>query len=96
MTNEAVFERTGVAQDVPPAEAVTTLALPPDLRNPIVQKALFEIRKVVNAIVREYGKPARIKIEMAREVQGSRQQREELHWKMLENKATNDKAHKHW
>ncbi len=70
--------------------------LPPteDLRNPIVNKALFEVRKVVNAIAREYGKPARIKIEMARDVQGSQRQREELHWKQWENKKRNEGARK--
>ena len=70
------------------------LPMPEDLRNPIVNKALFEVRKVVNAIVREYGKPAKIKIEMARDVQGSRQQREELHWKQRENEERNDNARK--
>ena len=65
------------------------LPLPPDLRNPIVQKALFEVRKVVNAIVREYGKPGKIKIEMARDVHGSSRQREELHWKILDNEKRN-------
>jgi len=70
------------------------LDLPEDLRNPIVNKALFEVRKIVNTIVREYGKPARIKIEMARDVQGSRRQREELHWKQRENEERNEDARK--
>jgi CRISPR-associated endonuclease Csn1 len=70
------------------------LPMPEDLRNPIVNKALFEVRKVVNAIVREYGKPGKIKIEMARDVHGSRRQREELHWKILENEKRNDDARK--
>jgi CRISPR-associated endonuclease Csn1 len=73
-------------------KTVEKLPLPPDLRNPIVQKALFEIRKVINAIVHEYGKPGKIKIEMAREVQGSSKQREELHWKQVENKERNEEV----
>jgi len=68
------------------------LPIPEDLRNPIVNKALFEVRKVVNAIVKEYGKPGKIKIEMAREVQGSSKQRKELHWKQIENKERNEKV----
>ncbi len=67
---------------------------PESLRNPIVNKAMFELRKVVNAIVREYGKPAKIKIEMARDVQGSKRQREELHWKIFENEKRNEEARK--
>jgi CRISPR-associated endonuclease Csn1 len=94
LTSEAI-EKAGYSRDKPASEAqASTLPPPPDLRNPIVQKALFEVRKVVNAIVREYGKPARIIIEMARDVQGSREQREELHWKILENEKRNEEARK--
>lgn len=70
------------------------LPMPEDLRNPIVNKALFEVRKVVNAIIREYGKPAKVKIEMARDVQGNKRQRDELHWKQHENKERNEDARK--
>lgn len=93
LTSEAVKEVYG---DAPPVEAqcVDQLGLPPDIRNPIVQKALYEVRKVINGIVREYGKPRRIKIEMARDVQGSQRQRDELHWKMLENQKRNEDVRK--
>lgn len=36
------------------------------LRNPAVERALTELRKVVNAILREFGKPHEIHIELAR------------------------------
>ncbi len=39
-----------------------------DLPNPIVRRTLVELRKVVNAIVREYGRPAAIHVEMARDM----------------------------
>lgn len=68
------------------------LPLPEDLRNPIVNKALFEVRKVVNAIVREYGKPKDIAIEMARDVKGSQKERDEIHWKILENQKRNEEV----
>ncbi len=94
LTSEAV-QKAGYSRDKTASEAeVSTLPPPPDLRNPIVQKALFEVRKVAKAIVREYGKPGSIIIEMARDVKGSRQQREELHWKMLENEKRNEEARK--
>lgn len=48
----------------------------PELRNPAVERALSEMRKLVNAIVREYGKPYEIRIEMARELRKSRKERE--------------------
>jgi CRISPR-associated endonuclease Csn1 len=51
---------------------------PPDLTNPIVRQALYEVRKLLNAIIREYGKPAAIHIELAREVKGSAAKRAEM------------------
>lgn len=49
--------------------------LPPikvnDFRNPVVVRSLSEIRKVVNAIIRKYGLPDRIVVEMARETKGT-------------------------
>jgi CRISPR-associated endonuclease Csn1 len=45
------------------------------LRNPAVERALTEMRKVVNAIVREYGKPYEIRIELARELKKPRSER---------------------
>lgn len=68
------------------------LPLPEDLRNPIVNKALFEVRKLVNAIVREYGRPGKIVIEMARDVKGNLREREEIQFKMRENERRNDEA----
>lgn len=68
------------------------LDMPEDLRNPIVQKALFEVRKVVNAIIREYGKPNEIVIEMARDLQNSKKRRKEIQKKIEENKRENDNA----
>ena len=47
----------------------------PTLRNPAVERALTELRKVVNAIVREHGKPYEIRIELARELKKPRQER---------------------
>lgn len=92
LTNEAM-DLAGYRRQAPPqGETMQRLPLPPQVRNPIVQKALVEVRKVVNALVREHGKPARIKIEMARDVHGSRQQREELHWRMLEDRRRNERV----
>ena len=47
----------------------------PTLRNPAVERALTELRKVVNALVREYGKPQEIRIELARELKKPRGER---------------------
>ena len=53
-------------------EAVTVmdrLGPPPTVPNPIVRKGLHELRRVVNAVIAEYGKPDVIRIEMARDLE---------------------------
>ncbi|HEZ4335263.1 TPA: type II CRISPR RNA-guided endonuclease Cas9, partial [Neisseria meningitidis] len=56
--------------------------LPPipadEIRNPVVLRALSQARKVINAVVRRYGSPARIHIETAREVGKSFKDRKEI------------------
>jgi len=52
-------------------DAKTRYLPPPDkdqIRNPVVYRALNQARKLVNAIVREYGAPAAIHIELARDL----------------------------
>jgi CRISPR-associated endonuclease Csn1 len=51
-----------------------------DIRNPVVQRSLTELRKVVNAIIRKYGKPAVVRIELARDMKKNDEQRREI-WK---------------
>jgi CRISPR-associated endonuclease Csn1 len=68
------------------------LGLPEDVRNPLVNRAMFEVRKVVNAVLRAYGRPERIKVEMARDVKGNRGEREKDHFRMRENEKRNDEA----
>ncbi len=48
----------------------------PSLRNPAVSRALSELRKLINEIVRVHGKPAVVRIELARDLKRSRKERE--------------------
>src|SRR6185312_2641686 len=48
-----------------------------DIRNPAVIRALTELRKVVNAVVARYGKPATVHIELARDIRNSRKKRKD-------------------
>ncbi|MEN6458245.1 MAG: type II CRISPR RNA-guided endonuclease Cas9 [Thermoguttaceae bacterium] len=64
------------------------------LRNPVVCRGLTEVRKVVNALIREHGKPRTIRIELARDLKKSRAQREELTKKNRENEKSRDAARK--
>ncbi|GIK53086.1 MAG: hypothetical protein BroJett014_20590 [Planctomycetota bacterium] len=55
----------------------------PTLRNPVVSRALTELRRVVNAVIKRHGKPFMVRIELAREMKKSKKQREEI---LIENK----------
>ncbi|MFN4260280.1 MAG: type II CRISPR RNA-guided endonuclease Cas9 [Gemmataceae bacterium] len=70
------------------------LPQPPDLANPLVRQALHEVRKVINAIIREHGKPATIHIEMARDVKGTAQERERRTRDMRERERLREDAAK--
>jgi CRISPR/Cas system Type II protein with McrA/HNH and RuvC-like nuclease domain len=48
------------------------------IMNPVVRKALFEVRKVVNEIIRSFGLPSKIRIELARSARGSIEKRTTL------------------
>lgn len=65
-----------------------------DIRNPAVIRALTEVRKVVNALVREYGKPEQIHIELARDLKRSRKERTQVWKKNEEQRKLRDKAAK--
>ena len=48
------------------------------LRNPVVEKIINQMINVVNAVVDKYGKPDEIRIELARELKKSADEREEM------------------
>lgn len=68
------------------------LAAPPDLRNPIVQKALYEVRRIVNTIIRIYGKPDAIRIELPRELTMGKAKKESFDKQQKANTKANDQA----
>ena len=79
--------RAGLHDFLPPVlDAVT------QLRNPVVCRGLTELRKVVNALIREYGKPKLIRVELARDLKRSRTQREDLTKQMRQNEKAREEA----
>ncbi|MCL2117310.1 MAG: type II CRISPR RNA-guided endonuclease Cas9, partial [Planctomycetaceae bacterium] len=64
-----------------------------DPRNPVVTRALTELRKVVNALIRKYGKPETIRVELARDMKKGRQVREEITKVQNENEKERKLAH---
>ncbi|HMM78712.1 MAG TPA: type II CRISPR RNA-guided endonuclease Cas9 [Pyrinomonadaceae bacterium] len=91
--DEAVREIYGDHRKQFGGEEFQKLQLPSkELRNPIVFKALCEVRKVVNAIIREYGLPAEIRVEMARDLKLTKLQKEQSMKQANANKRANEEA----
>lgn len=63
-------------------EAKASKLLPPiskeDIRNPIVYRGLNQARKVINAIIKKYGSPMAVHIELARELSQSFEERRKI------------------
>jgi CRISPR-associated endonuclease Csn1 len=74
---------------LPPVEQALT-----EIRNPAVKRSLTELRKVVNAAVRAYGKPTQIRIELARDLKKSKKQRQALSEAMRKNERARAEAAK--
>lgn len=64
------------------------------LRNPAVTRTLTELRKVVNNLVRQYGKPNMTRIELARDLKKSKKDREDIWKKNRENEKAREEAAK--
>ena len=77
------FQSGQALESLPPVEHALT-----QVRNPAVMRSLTELRKVVNAIVRQYGKPRQIRLELARDLKKSKKQREAI----SENNRRNEKS----
>ncbi len=68
------------------------LPKPIETSNPIVNKGLHELRRVVNAIIKQYGKPDVVRIEMARDLEMNTKRYKENEARQAKNKKENEKA----
>lgn len=66
----------------------------PYLANPVVKRALAEYRKVLNALLKQYGRPHKIHIEYAREAKLNATERQKYEKEQRENYAANQAARK--
>jgi CRISPR-associated endonuclease Csn1 len=86
---EAASDPAKLQEWVKRAKALPPGAQFPDpisgIRNPAVMRSLTELRKVVNAIVRQHGKPSEIHIELARDLRKPKWQRQEASDRMRAN-----------
>ena len=65
-----------------------------EIPNPVVKRAVSQTIKVINAIVRQYGSPVEIHIELAREMARSKTDRDAMTSSMEKNRAANEKVKK--
>lgn len=75
--------------EVDPQEKLGT---PPATSNPIVNRGLHELKRVVNAIIKQYGKPDVIRIEMARDLEMNTKRYKENLAQQAKNKKANEAA----
>ncbi|HIL26406.1 MAG TPA: type II CRISPR RNA-guided endonuclease Cas9 [Nitrospinaceae bacterium] len=68
------------------------LSAPPATSNPIVNKGLHEVRRVVNAIIKQYGKPDIVRVEMARDLEMNTKRYIENEKRNNKNKKANEAA----
>lgn len=66
-----------------------------DIRNPVVNRALGQTRKVINACIRKYGMPETIIVELARDVGKPFSDRKKIEREQKQNLAYREDAKKH-
>ena len=71
-----------------------TLPMAPKLANPIVNRALSELRRLVNAIIKAHGKPTAIRLEMARDLEMNTKRYKAFNKQQADNTKQNDEATK--
>ena len=92
VTNSALHAAGYLRPDEREVRQRDFLPATPDLPNPIVRQALVEVRKVVNAIIREYGRPDRIHVELAREAKRSFEERREIRFENAKRRRAREDA----
>lgn len=65
-----------------------------EIRNPVVFRALTQMRKVVNAIIRKYGTPEEIHVELSRDLGKSREERNNISKRQDQNQNDKDRNSK--
>ena len=75
----------------PDAELLPLKAVP-ETGNPRVQRAMFAVRRIVNAAARQWGAPAEIRVEMPREMKAAKKHRRDIEKEQAANRERNAEA----
>ena len=63
-----------------------------EISNPVVKRSLTQTIKIINAIVRKYGSPVEVHVELAREMSRSFKDRDSMRKNMENNRTINEKT----
>lgn len=85
-------DSAGIRQKLLKGDAVNEVLA--EITNPVVRRAVSQTVKVINAIIRKYGSPQAIHIELSREMAKNFQERSKLEKEMKERSADNEKVKK--
>ncbi|KAF3982408.1 MAG: type II CRISPR RNA-guided endonuclease Cas9 [Methylococcales symbiont of Hymedesmia sp. n. MRB-2018] len=86
------LQAAGYDDEIKEQEVLNKLAQPIATSNPIVNKGLHELKRVINAIIKQYEKPDVIRIEMARDLEMNTKRYKENEARQAKNKKENEKA----
>lgn len=84
--------KAGYGYEIDAIEPQDKLPAPQLTSNPIVNKGLHELKRVVNAIIKQHGKPDIIRIEMARDLEMNTKRYKENEIRQNKNKKANEQA----
>ncbi len=92
--DEACMQVYGDHRGLRPEQRSTKLFLHDieEITNPVVRRAVSQTIKVVNAVVRTYGPPDVVRIELAREMSQNFDERRKTEKRQDENRAANERA----
>lgn len=80
------------SQEVITVSQKDKIGLIDNLRNPIVQQGVNEVKRLVNELLEEYGKFDQIRVELGRDLKNNKSKRQELTYKISENTTKNENA----
>ncbi|SMN10691.1 CRISPR-associated protein, Csn1 family [uncultured Candidatus Thioglobus sp.] len=92
LTYDKARVECGYGYEVEKIEAQDKLPQPLETSNPIVNKGMHELRRVVNAIIKQHGKPDIVRIEMARDLEMNTQRYKDATAQQNKNKKANEEA----
>ncbi len=78
------------------SKALDKLPAPPPIPNPIVNRGMSEVRKLVNAIIKTYGKPDILRVEMARDLEMNTKRYKQFTSRQNKNTKANQNAEEQW